>query len=174
MNYLLPLLLSAGATSAFTVFTHWQVGPDYAVKFDGRGAAGTFTGLRGTIDFDPRDPAAGRIDVTVDVATISTGNATKDRHARGEGWFDAERYPTIRFRSTAIGEGTESYTMIGELTLHGTTREVRFPFTFTPRDAGGVFEGSFTVKRKDYGIEGTFGQFAVSNEFAVQLRIPVE
>ena len=158
---------------SFTLLGTWRIGDDYHVKFDGRGASGTFEGLRGTVIFDPDRPAAGQLDVTVDVATIDTGNATKNRHATGEGWFDAARYPTIGFRSTAISATRSGYTATGELTLHGTTRPVSFPFTFTPRPDGGLFEGSFEVNRKDYGIEGSFGQFMVSSTLTVSLRVPV-
>ena len=160
--------------SAFTLTNAWNIGDDYIVKFDGRGAEGTFKGLQGTIEFDPRDPAAGQIDVTVDVNTIDTGNKTQNKHARGEGWFAAETYPTIRFQSTRFGKDKNGYTVTGNLTLRGVTKEITFPFTFTPRGDGGVFTGEFEVERKAYGIEGTFGQFAVSNTFEVELRVPVE
>ena len=176
MKTLLLSLAVAGTVllSSFTVFTTWRIADDYVVRFDGRGAEGTFQGLAGTVRFDPRDPTAGELDVTVDVRTINTGNTTKDRHARGEGWFDAARYPTIRFQSTRFGKDKDGHTVTGKLTLHGTTREITFPFTFTPVGSGGLFEGQFEVERKDYGIKGTFGQFAVSNTFEVKLRVPVE
>ena len=175
MKYLLLGALTAlFGFSAFTSINSWNIGDDYIVKFDGRGAEGTFKGLRGTIEFDPRDPAAGQLDVTVDVNTIDTGNKTQNKHARAEGWFDAERYPTIRFQSTRFGKDKNGYVVTGNLTLHGTTKEITFPFTFTPQGDGGLFTGEFEVARKAYGIEGTFGQFAVSNTFEVELRVPVE
>ena len=166
--FTLPLL-------AFTRYSldNYRIADDYVVQFEGRGANGTFRGLEGTIEFDTDRLAAARMDVRVAVATISTGNKTKDKHARGEGWFDAARYPTIRFQSTAFRRTADGYLVNGRLTLHGTTREIEFPFTFMPRADGGRFEGQFEVNRKDYGIEETFGQFAVTDNLTVTLRVPV-
>ena len=168
---LVTLLLVA---SAFAVAGSWAIGPDYAIRFSGGKAAGTFSGLAGTITYDPADPAKAAIDVRVAAATNSTGNRLKDKHARGESWFDAEKYPTIRFQSTAIARQGAAYVARGNLTLHGVTRPVAIPFRFAPTAAGrGVFTGEFTINRHDYGIEGNFLGFSVGDEFAVELRVPV-
>ncbi|WP_223652614.1 YceI family protein [Hymenobacter psoromatis] len=168
----LTLLLVA---SAFAMLPGgWAISPDYAVHFSGGKAEGTFSGLAGTVNFDPADPAQAALDVRVEAATISTGNKLKDKHARGDSWFDVEKYPTIRFASTTIARRGDAYVATGRLTLHGVTRPVVIPFHFAPGAAGrGVFSGQFTVNRHDYGIEGNFLGFSVGDEFAVELRVPV-
>lgn len=152
----------------------YAIADGYAVRFSGRGASGTFAELTGAIRFDTAALDAAAIDVAVATASIATGNATKDGHARGASWLDAAAYPVIRIRSTAFAKAEDGYVMAAELTLHGQTRPVEIPFTFTPRpDDGGTFRGAFTVDREDYGIEGPFGQFVVADELDVELVVPV-
>ncbi|MEJ7660764.1 MAG: YceI family protein [Hymenobacter sp.] len=170
---LLAFLTLLLVVSAFAVLPGgWAISPDYAIRFSGGKAEGTFSGLVGTVNFDPADPAQAALDVRVEAATISTGNKLKDKHARGDGWFDVQRYPTIRFASTAIARRGDAYVANGRLTLHGVTRLVVIPFSFLcrRRPARGVFTGQFTVNRHDYGIEGNFLGFSVGDEFAVELR----
>ncbi|AMR27945.1 hypothetical protein A0257_13165 [Hymenobacter psoromatis] len=168
----LTLLLVA---SAFAVRpSSWAISPGYTIHFSGGKAEGTFSGLAGTVNFDSADPAQAVLDVRVEAATISTGNQLKDKHARGDSWFDVQKYPTIRFASSAIARRGDAYVANGRLTLHGVTRLVVIPFHFAPGAAGqGVFTGQFTVNRHDYGIEGNFLGFSVGDEFAVELRVPV-
>ena len=151
----------------------WKIAEDYVVEFSGSGAEGTFRGLKGTIVFDPNAPEQAQIEVAVDVRTIDTGNKTKDKHARGDSWFDAERFPEILFRSSAVTQSGERYQMTGTLTLHGTEKEITFPFSFVQTGDKGVFEGGFTVDREEYGIKGPFFGFVVGDDFEVSLKIPV-
>ena len=154
--------------------TTWGITDDYEVRFSGSGAEGTFRGLTGTLAFDPEAPEQARFDVAVDARTIDTGNKTKDKHARGESWFDVEQYPEIKYRSSHIESTDDGYRTTGLLTLHGVKKEVSFPFTFTPQGEGAVFEGGFTVDRQEFGIKGPFFGFVVGDEFTVTLRVPVQ
>ena len=170
--FLLALLLLVSAFGMLSA--SWTIGADYAVRFSGSKAEGTFSGLTGTIVYDAAEPAKAAMDVRVDAATISTGNRLKDKHARGDSWFDVAKYPTIRFASSSIARRGDAYVASGQLTLHGVTRPVVIPFHFTQPAAGrGLFTGQFTLNRHDYGIEGNFLGFSVGDEFAVELRVPV-
>jgi polyisoprenoid-binding protein YceI len=161
-------------TFGFAPLSNWTISDDYTVRFSGSGADGTFRGLSGTIVFDPNNPAQGRFDVDLDARTIDTGNKVKDRHARGSSWFDVEQYPEIRFRSSEIKplEGNR-YRMTGTLTLHGVEKEITFPFTFSQQKDTGVFQGTFTVDRTEFGIKGPFFAFTVGDDFEVTLNVPV-
>ncbi|MEM8584713.1 MAG: YceI family protein [Bacteroidota bacterium] len=160
--------------AAILSVSNWAIADDYTVAFDTGGAEGTFSGIDGEIIFDPSDLGGSSMDVSVQVATIETGNNTKNKHARGESWFGAETYPTIRFVGTDFARSGSGYKVSGDLTLHGTTKQIEIPFTFTSEGSqAGLFEGTFTVNRKDYGIEGNFWGFLVGKEVEVKLRIPV-
>src|SRR6202140_3057037 len=97
--------------SAFTVFKvqDWKIEDTSFVKFDGGDPSGQFGGMKGTISFDPNDLASSKFDATIDVATINTGNGMKNTHAKSEKWFDAEKYPTIEFTSSAITKTAAAY-----------------------------------------------------------------
>ncbi|MEL6275211.1 MAG: YceI family protein, partial [Bacteroidota bacterium] len=129
--------------------------------------------LKGEIIFDPSNLAASSMNVSVDVATISTGNKTKDKHARGKNWFDVENYPQISFQSASFEQTDSGYAVKGTLSLHGVNKQVSIPFTFDATSNGGLFKGQLTVNRKDYGIKGNFFGFSVGKEFTVDINVPV-
>jgi len=155
------------------MLTEWNISEDYSIKFDGTKAAGTFQGLAGTIIFDENDLVNSKFDVSVQVNTISTGNKRKDGHAKGESWFNAEEFPTIEFESSSFLKTNTGYEVEGDLTLRGVTKQIGIPFVFTGTESSGLFEGTFTVNREDYGIEGSFGAFLVGDDFEVTLKVPV-
>jgi len=169
---LIAILLTSFSFVAFTsiVLNKYQIADDYSIKFDGGGAAGTFSGLTGDIAFDANNLDASRINVSVDAATISTGNKTKDKHARGSSWFDVESYPNITFASEKFEKTAEGYSVTGMFEMHGFKKSETIPFTFKDN----IFAGKMTIDRQEYGIEGPFLAFTVSDEFEVSLRVPVK
>jgi polyisoprenoid-binding protein YceI len=138
------------AVSAFTAFqsSAYKIGADYSVKFDGGDPSGEFKGLKGTINFDPANLAASNFDVSIDVATINTGNGMKNTHAVSDKWLDAAKYPVIKFTSKSISKTASGYEAKGTLDMHGVQKEITLPFTFTDN----VFKGGFVVNRMDYQI----------------------
>ena len=160
--------------TAFTILNiNWNIDPNYSIKFSGTKAEGTFKGLSGTISFDPNNLTNATINVSVDASTISTGNTTKDKHAKGDSWFDVTKYPTINFTSQSFTKSGNDYIVVGSLTLHGTSKEVSIPFQFTQTSKSGLFTGLFKINRKDFGINGNMMGFMVGKEFTVELKVPV-
>jgi polyisoprenoid-binding protein YceI len=156
--------------SAFTVIKSqdWKIADSYSVKFEGGDPSGEFGGLTGTISFDPGNLASSKFDAAIDVATINTGNGMKNTHAKSDKWFDADKYPTIRFTSAAITKTSAGYEAKGVLDMHGVQKEITIPFTFD----NNVFKGSFQVNRMDYNIntaEPNHGAAA----FKVDITVPV-
>ena len=151
----------------------WNLDPDYSIKFAGGRAEGTFSGLAGTVAYDPADLASATMRVAVDATTIKTGNSLKDKHARGESWFDVAKYPKVYFQSTAFARAGSGYVVRGDLTLRGVKKPVAIPFQFSQQGGKGVFTGQFKVNRKDFGINGNALGFTVGEEFDVTLRVPV-
>lgn len=156
---------------SFAQVTSWKITDDYTVEFSGTKAEGTFGGLSGTILFDPGDLEASKFDVELEVSTISTGNKTKDKHARGESWFHAEKFPKIHFTSTKITALQVGYEAVGDMEIRGVKKEVTLAFSFFGEEDQGMFEGELKVNRQDYGIEGNFFEFVVGDEFAVTIQL---
>lgn len=86
---------------------------------------GQFTGVSGTTIGEVHEPLGAEIDVEIDANSITTNNEQRDAHLRSADFLDAENYPTLTFKSTHIEEaGKDRYTIHGDLTIRGTTREV--------------------------------------------------
>ncbi len=167
---MIALLSVAGFT--FLAGT-WNIAPNYTIHFKGGRAEGTFSGLKGSLLYDPADLTHAKMDVMVDANTIKTGNETKDHHAKGSSWFDTSTYPTIRFTSSSFAKAGDKIVATGTLELHGVKKEVQIPFAYQEAGAGATFMGQFTVNRKDYGINGNMFGFSVGNDFVIDLRVPV-
>ncbi len=170
---LLLAFLSTVTLTAFTTYGSWRIAEDYAIKFSGSGATGTFSDLQGTIIFNPNSLGTSKIAVSVAANTISTGNSIQDKHARGKNWFDVEKHPQIKFTSKQFIKAEKGYKVLGELEMHGVTKELAIPFTFTNSPSGGIFEGKVNVNRYDFGIKGPIMAVTVARDFEVTLRVPV-
>lgn len=115
-----------------------------------------FTGFDATYSYDPKAPAASRVEATIQAASLDTGN---EKHSAdfAEKFLDAGANPTIRFVSTAIapGEGNAG-TMTGDLTLRGVTRPVTLDVVFDGYTSGiagqrSGFSARGMIKRSDFG-----------------------
>jgi polyisoprenoid-binding protein YceI len=86
---------------------------------------GRFTGVKGTVVYDPAVPEQTAVEATIDVNTLSTHDEKRDAHLKTADFFDAAQYPIITFKSTSVeGSGSGSYTVTGDLTMRGETKEV--------------------------------------------------
>ena len=121
---------------------------------------GSFSGLTGTLTENPADPAASSVEASLDVATISTGDAQRDGHLKSADFFDAEKYPTMSFKSTRVEpKGEAEYRVTGDLTLHGVTKPVTFAVegpTAPGKDPWGNtrigISATTKINRKDFGL----------------------
>jgi polyisoprenoid-binding protein YceI len=143
----------------------WRVDPAHSsAAFEVKHMAfatvrGQFREFDGTLEAAEDDPSNSRIQGSAKVASIDTGNAERDAHLRSPDFFDAERYPEIRYESTAI-EHVEggTYRVTGDLTIKDVTRSVEM--TATVEGAGTDPWGNErvgiavrgTVDRRDFGL----------------------
>lgn len=119
---------------------------------------GKFTAFTGTVTADPANLAKSSVSFTVQAKSIDTANAARDGHLKGPDFFDADKFPTLTFVSTKIEKAGRDYKATGNLTIHGITRRITFPFTITGPNKG--FQGEaragvlakFAINRKDYGL----------------------
>src|SRR5207249_7761935 len=84
---------------------------------------GHFKDVHGSLDFDPKNPEASSVEVTIDARKIWTGEPARDDHLRSADFLDAENFPEITFRGNEVSVmGENDYRVAGELTNRGTTR----------------------------------------------------
>ena len=121
---------------------------------------GRFDEVKGDFLFDAADPTKSSVSITIPVASISTGVAKLDEHLLKADFFDATRFPTATFKSTAVtaaGEG--KLAVAGDLTIHGVTRPVVLDVTINGigehpmrKVPAAGFDASARIKRSDFGV----------------------
>ncbi|HEY4290567.1 MAG TPA: YceI family protein [Puia sp.] len=175
MNKLLyPLaavLILTGSAFTFIAAQTWQISDGYSIAFSSDDASGIFKGFKGTVAFDEQNPAASKFDVTIDVATINTGNGLQNKHAKSDEWFDVAKYPQIRFTSQKIVKAGNGYQVMGDLEIHGVKKPATIPFSFKKTATGGAFAGTFTVNRNDFRLGKPGGD--VGEQIKLDISVPV-
>jgi polyisoprenoid-binding protein YceI len=166
----LAILILLG--SAFTfVATSYKIADGYNIEFSSSDAGGIFKTFKGTIVFDEQNPAASKFDVTIDVASINTGNGLQNKHAKSDEWFDVAKYPQIRYTSRSFAKTGSGYQVTGDLQIKDVKKPVIIPFTFQKTAAGGTFTGSFTVNRSDFHVGKPGGD--VGEQIKIDIKVPV-
>jgi polyisoprenoid-binding protein YceI len=145
---------------------------------------GEFDKVSGTVNFDPAQPADSTIEASIEVASVSTRDEQRDAHLKSADFFDVEKFPTITYKSRKVtATGSDSFTVVGDLTIHGVTKEVDLKvseLTEETKDPWGNLrrgaEAKTRVNRKDFGMHFNMaleaGGFMVGDE--VDLTIDVE
>ena len=120
---------------------------------------GRFADVKGAIDLDLANPAAARLDVTIGVGSIDTRNADRDAHLRSADFFDAGRFPEMRYVSRSVKVHPDgSFRVEGDLTIRGVTRSVPLVATLegTGADPWGGQRAGFSatgkLNRGDFGL----------------------
>ncbi|HET9415936.1 MAG TPA: YceI family protein [Candidatus Limnocylindria bacterium] len=110
------------------------------------------------LDFNPDDLAGSSVRVSLDVASLDTGQEMRDNHLRSADFFDAETFPTIEFVSTRIEPDGDDYRVHGDLTIRGVTRPIALEAEYAgtvPNLKGGLsagFSASTKINREDFGL----------------------
>ena len=106
------------------------------------------------------DDASSSVSITVEAESVNTNDEKRDAHLRNADFFNVKQFPEMIFESTKVtkGEG-DAYSIVGDLTLHGTKKEITMAVTKVGEEETRMgqrcgFEGSFTIDRMDFGING--------------------
>jgi polyisoprenoid-binding protein YceI len=175
------------ATTALTART-WVGDPihsdiSFRVRHMGVGKVrGTFalTSAALTVGDDGGVPI-GRVTAVIDAASVHTGNEQRDGHVRSADFLDVEKYPTMEFTSTDVRDfDGETFTLAGELTLHGVTRtvELQTEFLGVVADPSGAertgFSATTTISRAAFGVDIELGFGAGNVVVADTIEIAIE
>jgi polyisoprenoid-binding protein YceI len=154
-------LVMAGALGAATetfVFDKSHTAVGFRIRHWLTRVEGRFREYDGKIWLDRQNAAASKVDLIIQTASIDTGQERRDNHLRSADFFDAEKFPTITFKSTKVqAKGKDLYEVTGDLTMHGVTKTVVVPVRHTGfinlgKQEKAGFEITFPINRKDYGI----------------------
>ncbi|MDP2311956.1 MAG: YceI family protein [Pseudomonadota bacterium] len=190
MSFLRPLALLgllASSSSAFAATydvdpSHSRVGfsVTHMMVSTVRGEFGT---VAGTVDWDPANVAATKVNATVGVVSVDTRDAKRDEHLRSADFFDASKFAEMKFVSKSVKNITpEGFDLVGDLTIRGVTKETTFKVKTLPGDRkdpwGNMKTGTratATINRQDFGVKWNTaidgGGYIVGDEVAIELDV---
>ncbi len=140
---------------------------NFSVKHDFTPVTGTFDEYEIDLRFDAENPENSSVRVSIEVASVNTGNERRDNHLRSGDFFGAESYPRMTFVSTSVRQtGPDQLVALGDLTIKGVTKQIELPITLlgvmdVPGEMqemlGGVqriasFTADTKLNRKDFGV----------------------
>ena len=158
--------MSATSTVEVPKATTWKIDPVHSnAQFKVKhmmisNVKGEFTNISGVLVLDSEDITKSRIEASIDAATINTHEAQRDAHLKSADFFDAEKFPTLSFKSTRVSKkGDGVLEVVGDLTIHGVTRSETFEVegpTAPIKDPYGFtrigLSATTRVDRKDFGL----------------------
>ena len=149
------LLLIAGQTQALE-FNQVQLDQstlNFGFRQMGVAMDGKFNKFAAQVSFNPEKPGSASARFDVNLASIDTGSEEADDGVAGKLWFNTRAYPLASFVSTGVKLlAGNRYQASGHLTIKGKTLDVSAPVTFQPVGNKALFDGSFNIRRLDYGI----------------------
>jgi polyisoprenoid-binding protein YceI len=143
---------------------------------------GHFASWSGTLEIDEENPAASKVDVSIDAASIDTKEADRDKHLKSPDFLEVEKFPHITFKSTKVERKSKTDLVVtGDLTIRDTTRSVTLDVEYAGRAKdpwGGErvgFSATTSINRKDYGLVWNValetGGFLVGDKIDIALEI---
>jgi len=153
------------STTTQAARTTWKIDPVHShIEFSVRHlmittVKGRFTGVDGTVSIDEANLSNSEVDIRIDASTIDTREAQRDAHLRSADFRDVEKFPHITFTSKRVADRKgDAFTLVGDLTIHGVTKEVALAVTDEGRGKdpwGGEragFSATAKINRKDFGL----------------------
>jgi polyisoprenoid-binding protein YceI len=118
---------------------------------------GKFNEFEGTVIAKGEDFDGSEVSFTAKTASIDTDNERRDGHLKSADFFDAEKYPEITFKGKLVKAAAGKYTLKGDFTMHGTTKQVEFDVTYGGKiNTGKVEKAGFKltgqINRQEYGL----------------------
>jgi len=141
-------------------FDKAHTSPSFKVRHFFTPVNGHFKDFTGTVQWDAADPTKSTVEITIQTASIDTGNDKRDEHLRSADFFDAANNPTITFKSTKIDktEMKDHYRVSGDLTMRGVTKPVVIDLEVLGfADLGkmgkrGGFHATTKINRQDWNV----------------------
>ena len=154
-------LAAAPPAAPAAVASHYTLDPaksslEFTFLQAGAKNTGRFPRFAVALECPGADPAGGRLEVTVEVAALDTGDKDRDDTLRGDDLFAVAKFREAHFLATRIVKTAGGYEAEGALTIRGVTRDAKVPFTFREATEGGAavgyMAGKIVVRRLDFGV----------------------
>jgi polyisoprenoid-binding protein YceI len=190
-GFLLTVLLSLLSSFALAQTPAWNIDPDHTTaQFTVRhlvisNVTGSFTKVSGTVEVNESDVTKSKVNAVIDVNSVDTRVPDRDNDLRSPNFFDVAKYPTIEFMSKHITKNGGKLQLIGDLTIHGTTREVTLdvdgptpPIDDPWGNERRGFSASTTINRKDFGLVYNHllktGEAVVGDTVKIQIDVEIK
>jgi polyisoprenoid-binding protein YceI len=187
-------LMLAGAclllTTAVSAQTKWKLDKNHSsVRFSVSHmtvseAEGSFKIWDGSVENSKPDFSDAKVAFTIDVNSINTENENRDKHLKSDDFFNAEKFPAMKFESTSMQSlGNNKYKMSGNLTIRDVTKPVTFDVTYGGATTGtrgtkAGFKATGTINRFDYGLKWDkateAGGLVVGKEVEVTVKVELD
>ncbi|HXB99941.1 MAG TPA: YceI family protein [Terriglobales bacterium] len=164
-TFIVSAITLLASLPVFAQTSTWNIDPAHSnAQFTVRhlgisNVTGSFTKVAGTVTLNEQDITQSQVSASIDVNSIDTRVEARDKDLKSPHFFEVEKYPTIEFKSKRIVSSGGKLQVIGDLTIHGTTREVTLDVdgpTPALTDPWGNLRrgisGTTTINRKDFNL----------------------
>jgi polyisoprenoid-binding protein YceI len=137
---------------------------------------GSFRQFATELAYDPKNPVAGSLKVTVQTGSLDTQDKDRNDLLAGAELFDVSKYPTAQYVASSFAKRADGQLeAVGKLTLRGVTKDLRVPLTLRMAGNGCELSGEVTIKRLDFGVgQGEWQSTeSVGNEVKLQYKVPL-
>lgn len=124
----------------------------HSIDFKSKDPSGSFDEIKGEIDFDEKNIGSSKFNLKIDVNSINTGNGMMNKKAQTEEWFDAKKYPEMKFKSTKVEMKENELAITGDLTIRGITKTYTIPASYSKLGDKITFKGKFKVNRIEFKV----------------------
>jgi polyisoprenoid-binding protein YceI len=153
INFLYFGLLGLSTSIALIPSDHFIVSDKgHSIDFKSKDPSGSFDEINGEIDFDENNIGSSKFNLKIDVSSINTGNGMMNKKAQTEEWFDAKKFPEMKFKSTKVEKKENELAITGDLTIRGITKTYTIPATYSKSGDKLTFKGKFNVNRIEFKV----------------------
>ncbi len=130
---------------------------------------GGFKAVTGTVTMTGTDATTLKLAVEIDMNSTYTDTEKLTAHLKTPDFFDVKTYPKAKFVSTKVAKGKDGYTVTGDLTMHGKTKEISFPATIDASGKGLSLASDFVINRQDWGV--SYGKGMVDDSVKLSVKV---
>ncbi len=180
-------LTLGGVSDARAEAAAYDIDPDHSqvifkVKHMGISTVtGRFDLIEGSYTFDDADMSKSSVETTITAASINTNEQKRDKHLKSPEFLNVEKYPTITFKSKEVRKDGDDFTIVGDLTINGVTKQVELDAEYGGKaqdpmgDERTAFTAETKIDRKDFGITWNktldSGGLVVGDDVKIELEV---